>query len=76
MIHKQCFFLYRQKNDNTIGSSKSCKHCCHMMRRELPTKILKNLTIIWSDHDGKFYQTPAHKMWNNHISKKERIMKK
>lgn len=75
MIHKQCFFLYRMRCDKTIGSSKSCIHCCHMMRKSLPKQILKKLTIIWSDKDGEFYQTPAHKMWNNYISTKERLMK-
>ena len=75
MIHKQCFFWYRQRSDKTIGSSKSCLHCCHMIRRELPRQVLRRLTVVWSDSDGCFYQTPAHKMWNDFISTKERIMK-
>lgn len=75
MIRKQRFVLYRQRHDKTIGSSKSCHYCCQMMRRELPKQVLKKLTIVWSDNDGSFYKTPAHKMWNNYVSTKERIMK-
>ena len=73
MIHKQQIILYRQRDDKTIGSAKCCHYCCHMLRRELPSQILKKLTIIWSDNDGKFYQIIANKIWNNHLTLKERI---